>query len=103
MIFIISGQGAPLTRSSPPGIDAAAGTAQSVEVDRQDHNAQRQHPKTQDREKRQHPAEQEPTAEQDAQKPRPGKPDRMTAETQPVACRPCIAWHSLKSVQEHPV
>jgi hypothetical protein len=76
-----------LPPAAPPDIEAAAYPPKRMKIDRQHHDAQWKHPKAQYRQEPQHPAEQKTAAEQNAQKLRPRKSDRVATEPDPVAFR----------------
>jgi hypothetical protein len=59
-----------------------------MKIDGQNHDADREHPQTQNRQKPQHSAEQEPEIQQDTKEFGSRKSDRMPGEPDPVTLGP---------------
>jgi len=78
--------------AAPPAIESPPRTAQQMEIDRQDHDSQRKHPETKDRQEREQPAKNQANSEQYPFEFGSGQPNRAASKADAVTCRPGV-WH----------
>src|SRR5262249_83237 len=73
--------------AAPRRVESASGAAKGMKVDRQDHDAERQHPESENRQEPEHPAKHQGASQQNPLQLRARQPNRVAAESKVMARR----------------